>query len=82
VDRRHDLTRVDGAYRTSIIIDPATGQVPKREEFLDYVAHFTAHGIRATDGPETLPIATRCIRPILVSSILPMPRFREGVDVP
>ena len=73
VDRRHDLTRVDGEYRTSIIIDPATGQVPKRKEFLDYVAQFAASGIRATDGPETLQIATRCIHPLLVPSILPMP---------
>ena len=73
VDRRHDLTRVDGEYRTSIIIDPVTGQVPKRKEFLDHVAQFAASGIRATDGPETLQIATRCIHPLLVPSILPMP---------
>lgn len=73
VDRRHDLTRVDGEFRTSIIIDPVTGQLPKRKEFLDHVAQFAASGIRATDGPETLHIATRCIHPLLVPSILPMP---------
>jgi hypothetical protein len=73
VDRRHDLTRVNGEHRTSIIIDPVNGQLPKRKEFLDHFAQFSARNIRATDGPETLPAPTRCIHPLPVPSILPMP---------
>lgn len=73
VDRRHDLTRVYGEYRTSIIIDPVTGQLPKRKEFLDYFAQFAAGNHHATDGPETLDTPSRCIHPLPVPSILPMP---------
>jgi hypothetical protein len=32
MDRRHELTPVHGEYRTSIIIDPPTGQIPKRQD--------------------------------------------------
>jgi hypothetical protein len=73
VDRRHDLTRVNGEYRTSIIVDPATGQLPRREGFVDHFAQLAARNIRATDGPETLDTPARCFHPLPVPSILPMP---------
>lgn len=72
MDRRHDFTRVNGEYRTSIIIDPPTGQIPKRQEFVDYFAQLKAMGIRPTDGPEALDTPTRCIQPLPVPSIYPM----------
>ncbi len=72
MDRRHDLTRVNGEYRTSIIIDPSTGQIPTRKEFTDYFARLAATGIRPTDGPEALDTPTRCIQPLPVPSIFPM----------
>jgi hypothetical protein len=73
VERRHDLTRVHGEYRTSILIDPPSGQLPKRKEFLDHYARFAARNIRDTDGPETLDSTDRCIHPLPVPTILPMP---------
>jgi hypothetical protein len=73
IERRHDLTRVNGEYRTSIIIDPPTGQVPKRKEFLDHLAQLKARGFGAADGPETLDLPTRCMHPLPVPSIYPMP---------
>jgi hypothetical protein len=73
VDRRHDLTRVNGEYRTSIIVDPTNGQLPKRSGFADHNAQLAARNIRATDGPESLDAPTRCIHPLPVPSILPLP---------
>jgi hypothetical protein len=72
MDRRSDLTRVNGEYRTSIVIDPLNGQVPKRKEFADYFARIEARGVRQTDGPETLLTPTRCLNPFPVPSIFPM----------
>jgi hypothetical protein len=72
MDRRTDLTRVNGEYRTSIIIDPSTGRIPKREGFADYFARLAAMNIRPTDGPEALDTPTRCIQPLPVPSIFPM----------
>jgi hypothetical protein len=73
VDRRHDLTRVRGEFRTSIVIDPANGQLPRRKEFADHHAHLAARNIRATDGPETLDTPARCIHPLPVPSLIPLP---------
>ena len=72
MDVRHELTPVHGEYRTSIIIDPPTGQIPKRQDFADYFAQLKARGIRPTDGPEALDTPTRCIQPLPVPSIFPM----------
>jgi hypothetical protein len=73
MDRRHDLTRVNGEYRTSIIIDPPTGQLPKRKEFVDHYARMAARGVGKADGPESLDLPTRCMHPLPVPSIFPMP---------
>jgi hypothetical protein len=72
MERRYDLTRVNGEYRTSIIIDPGNGRIPKRAEFVDHYARLAAMNIRQTDGPETLDAPTRCIQPLPVPSIFPM----------
>jgi hypothetical protein len=72
MDRRFELTRVNGEYRTSIIIDPLSGQVPKRKEFADYFTRLAAQGVGQADGPETLLTPTRCLNPFPVPSIFPM----------
>lgn len=73
MERRHALTRVNGEYRTSIIIDPPDGRIPRRTEFVDYHADLAARNIQKTDGPETLEAPTRCLQPLPVPSIFPMP---------
>jgi hypothetical protein len=73
VERRHDLTRVDGEYRTSILIDPPDGRLPKRRGFVDFYGERTARGIRANDGPDTMDPATRCLAPLPVASLVPVP---------
>ena len=73
MERRHDFTRVKGEYRTSVIIDPPNGQVPKHADFKDYLAQQKARGIATADGPESLDASTRCSMPLPVPSIFPMP---------
>lgn len=73
MERRHDLTRVKGEFRTSIIIDPPNGQIPKRKEFVDFFGRIAARGLMSTDGPDTLDAPTRCLSPLPVPTIYPMP---------
>lgn len=73
MERRHDLTRVGGEYRTSIIIDPPNGRLPKRKEFVDFFGAITARNMKPTDGPDTLDGPTRCLATFPVPTIFPVP---------
>lgn len=73
MERRHDLTQVNGEYRTSIIIDPANGQIPRRKGFVDFFGRIAARSFKPTDGPDTLDAPTRCLSPLPVPTIYPMP---------
>ncbi|MBM89468.1 MAG: hypothetical protein CMQ41_13935, partial [Gammaproteobacteria bacterium] len=55
------LHPVNGNYRTSVIIDPPSGLIPRREGFLDYNAKIRAAGLNDTDGPEGQPLSGRCL---------------------
>ena len=62
----HDLALVKGEYRTSYIINPEDGQVPRLENpTTDYQrTSFGSRyltGIGNADGPEALPLSERCI---------------------
>ena len=66
VDPGANLARVMGEYRTSYIIDPPNGQVPRLENpTTDYRrTNFGSRyvtGIGNADGPEALPLSERCI---------------------
>jgi hypothetical protein len=50
--QRNALTRVNGEYRTSLIIDPANGQIPTREGVNDFHDDRKAKGIVTYDGSE------------------------------
>jgi hypothetical protein len=67
------LTRVAGEYRTSIVIDPLDGRVPRRKEFLDHFGQLAARKILTTDGPEVMDTPTRCLTTLPVPSIYPLP---------
>ncbi len=56
-----ELVAVMGEYRTSIIIDPPSGRIPKREGFKDFTAKQRAAGLGETDGPEGQPLPGRCL---------------------
>ncbi|NKB33822.1 MAG: hypothetical protein GKR91_12055 [Pseudomonadales bacterium] len=63
VDMRIDVLRVDGEYRTSMIVDPADGQFPFLENGRrkDIFAKWRAQGFGPMDGPEIRPAGERCL---------------------
>lgn len=66
VDPGSNLALVKGEYRTSYIVDPADGQVPRLEnptpdfQRTSFGSRYVT-GIGNADGPEALPLAERCI---------------------
>jgi hypothetical protein len=66
VDPGSNLALVKGEYRTSYIVNPENGQVPRLENpTTDYRrTNFGSRyltGIGNADGPEALPLSERCI---------------------
>jgi len=59
--RKPELIKVHGEYRTSIIVDPADGRLPKRKGFKDFTAKLRAKGLQPSDGPEGQPLSGRCL---------------------
>ncbi|MEX0963129.1 MAG: hypothetical protein WDZ52_03680 [Pseudohongiellaceae bacterium] len=59
--QKPELVKVNGEYRTSVIVDPPNGRLPKREGFEDFTAVRKASGLADTDGPEGQPLSGRCI---------------------
>jgi len=55
------LVKVNGEYRTSVIVDPQDGRIPRRDEFKDFTAKRRAAGLGDTDGPEGQPLSGRCL---------------------
>ena len=60
------LAYVKGEFRTSLVVDPPNGQIPRREDpQLDFERpSFGARyltGVGDTRGPEAIPIAERCL---------------------
>ena len=68
---RNSLNRVNGEYRTSLVVDPADGRIPIREGFSDFTARRRAMGINDFDGPESAD--GRCLGGRAVDSLYPMP---------
>jgi hypothetical protein len=59
-DERH-IERVSGTLRSSVIIEPADGQIPGNEAFRERVAAVPAAILHAMDGPEARPSSERCL---------------------
>lgn len=55
------LARVNGEYRTSIVIDPPNGRIPYREGATDIHGRRLAAGFGQFDGPESRTAAERCL---------------------
>lgn len=71
--RKAELIKVNGEYRTSVIVDPANGRLPLREGFKDFTARRRAAELGDTDGPEGQPLSGRClIFGAAVPSLTPM----------
>jgi hypothetical protein len=67
------LVKVNGEYRTSVIVDPPDGRLPRRDDFKDFAAKRRAAGLGDTDGPEGQPLSGRCLMfGAAVPSLTPM----------
>jgi hypothetical protein len=67
------LIKVNGEYKTSVILDPVNGRIPLKEGFRDFHAKRQASGLSDTDGPEGQPLSGRClIFGAAVPSLTPM----------
>lgn len=66
VDPGSNLALVKGEYRTSYVVDPANGRVPRREdpqydfERKNFGSRY-ATGVGDARGPEAIPLAERCL---------------------
>jgi hypothetical protein len=62
IDPGNMLAKVKGEYRTSFIVEPATGQMPLSEEGRKRIQSERAARTQALfHGPEALPIPERCL---------------------
>jgi len=55
------VSRVNGEYRTSLIIDPPNGRLPLLQGARDIYADWIAQGFDRSDGPEIRPGQERCL---------------------
>ncbi len=55
------LTRIAGRYRTSLVVDPPNGRLPRRPQASDYFDEKTPNGDGAFDDPEVRPSGERCL---------------------
>ena len=65
LDRGNEIVRINGEYRTSMIIEPADGRIPflaETERQPTQVQQWLARpGVDAFDGPELQTIGERCL---------------------
>jgi hypothetical protein len=75
----HEIERVRGQLRSSIIVDPPDGLIPGNDLFKQQVARARTGLLTAMDGPEQRPPAERCLGSQTVQPpILPI---RTGVNL-
>jgi hypothetical protein len=72
-ERRDDLTRIDGEYRTSLVVDPPNGRIPVQTSYVDFHAQRAARGLSVYDGPDTMDAPTRCLAGPGVPTLYPYP---------
>jgi hypothetical protein len=71
------VERINGTFRSSIIIDPPDGQLPTTDEARKRLETFRAGSIRtAMEGPEQRPLPERCIG--TVAAFPPMLSIQAG----
>lgn len=60
---RTNLTKIDGQYRTSQVVKPENGRLPRKESGMDIFQKWLAAGHGQFDGPEIRPASERCVGP-------------------
>ena len=67
-----ELTRVDGRYRTSLIVEPADGQLPYSEKGRAIARDGVTGTLTRMEGPEVRPSPERCLTGGAGSTSVPM----------
>lgn len=63
-----------GEYRTSLVVEPANGQIPASEEFKDYNAKVRAKGLEPNSSALAYGSGERCLAGgLAIPSLYPMP---------
>jgi hypothetical protein len=57
------VAKVNGEYRTSLIIDPGDGRMPLRADHQDIYSQYRSQGFGNFDGPEIRTALDRCLNP-------------------
>ena len=71
---RTELTVIDGKIRTSLIVDPADGQVPIRSDYQDFHKRRREQfNATTTDGPESMHPGDRCLPRTPLPTLYPIP---------
>lgn len=61
-------------YRTSLVVEPANGQIPASEEFKDYNAKVRAKGLEPNSSALAYGSGERCLAGgLAIPSLYPMP---------
>lgn len=72
--KRHKRDKVLGEYRTSLVVEPANGQIPVREGFEDFNAKRRAEGLEAASSALAYGSGERCLAGgLAIPSLYPMP---------
>ena len=61
--RVENVLRIDGEYRTSIVVDPLNGRIPLRDDALEntFRGEWRQAGFKNLDGPEMAGPGPRCL---------------------
>ena len=82
-DTEVGFTRINGQYRTSLVVDPPNGRMPFREDGgrnRDIYGQWRAQGFGEFDGPEIRPAGERCLSAI--GTMPPMALLPYNSNVP
>ncbi len=72
---RTELTTINGQVRTSLVVDPANGQLPIRKDYVDYRAQRKKQfGVtNVYDNPESMGMGERCLPTGPLPNLYPLP---------
>lgn len=78
------LTRINGQYRTSLVVDPPNGRFPFREDDgrrRDIYGQWRAQGFGEFDGPEIRPAGERCLSAIGTMPPMALLPYNSNVQI-
>lgn len=78
------FTRINGEYRTSLVVDPADGRFPFRDDngrTRDIYGQWRAQGFGEFDGPEIRPAGERCLSAIGTMPPMALLPYNSNVQI-